>query len=454
MIGKKGIGSHRFHLTPVHTIVLFYFSAVTISAILLSLPIAIQEGAKWTFLDAVFTAASAVSVTGLTTVSTADTFTTPGIFILAFVLQFGGIGIMTLSTGIWMIMGRKIGFKERQLIMTDQNQVSFSGLVRLMKNILGLIIAIELVGAFILGTYYLQYYSTVGEAFIQGFFGAVSATTNAGFDITGSSLVPYANDYFVQFINIILMILGAIGFPVLIEVKDFLVHGKKKPYRYRFSLYTKLTTVTFFGLIVVGAVFILLFEWNHFFQGKTWHESLFYALFQSVTTRNTGLSTMDVSEFTDSTNLVLSILMFIGASPSSVGGGIRTTTFALVLLMIYSFARGKSTIKVFKREIHPDDMMKSVVVLNVALMICFVAVITLAAIEPFPLISIIFEVASAFGTTGLSLGITADLSSIGKSIIIFLMFIGRIGILSFLFIARGTVREEKVHFPRERVIIG
>ncbi len=441
-------------LTSVQLIVLYYFSAVTIATLLFSLPISLQPGVEWSFIDALFTAASAVSVTGLTVVDTASTFSVPGVFILAFVLQFGGIGIMTFSTFIWLLLGKKIGLKERQLIMTDQNQPVLSGLVRLMRNILGLIITIEAVGALILGVYFLNYFPTWQEAFLQGFFASVSATTNAGFDITGSSLVLFANDYFVQFVNMVLLILGAIGFPVLIEVKEYLFSKKEDLYEYRFSLYTKLTTATFFSLVLVGAILIMLLEYGYFFSDKSWHQSLFYALFQSVTTRNGGLATMDVSEFTESTQLVLSALMFIGASPSSVGGGIRTTTFALFLLLIISFARGKTTVKVFGREVYQSDITKAVVVTLVALSICFSAVIILSITEPFDLMSIIFEVASAFGTTGLSLGITAELSDIGKMVIISLMFIGRIGILSFLFIIRGNVIEEKYHFPKERVIIG
>lgn len=443
----------RHYLQPAKIIVIFYLIAVLVSTVLLSLSIAHKPGVTLSFLDAMFTAASAVSVTGLNVVSTVDTFSTIGIFFLLFILQFGGIGIMTLGTFVWMLMRRKIGLKERQLIMTDQNQTNLSGLVQLMRQILWIIILIELVGAFTLGTYFLTYFPTWQEAYLQGLFASVSATTNAGFDITGNSLIPFANDYFVQSINILLLTLGAIGFPVLIEVKDYFVKRKKKE-RAHFSLYTKLTTVTFFLLMLFGTVIILLFEANHFFEGKSWHESFFYALFQSSSTRNGGLATLDISQFSEPTLLALSFLMFIGASPSSVGGGVRTTTFAVNLLMLYSFAMGHRSIKVFKREIHEDDVRKSVVVSFLALLICFIATIILTATEHFSLMEIVFEVSSAFGTTGLSMGITPELSSIGKIVIISLMFIGRIGILSFIFLFNRGIQEPKYHYPRERVIIG
>lgn len=322
-----------------------------------------------------------------------------------------------------------------------------------MKQILAIILLIEFVGAIILGTYFLNYFPTWQEAYLQGLFASVSATTNAGFDITGSSLIPFAQDYFVQLINIILLTLGAIGFPVLIEVKDFMKHSKSNS-TFRFSLYTKLTTITFFALMAFGTIVILLFEANHFFANKSWHESFFYALFQSSTTRNGGLATMDVSLFSNPTLLMLSFLMFIGASPSSVGGGIRTTTFAVILLLIFSFAKGRKNIKIFGREIHEDDIRKSVVVSFLAMIICFIGVAILSATESFTFMQIVFEASSAFGTTGLSMGITPELSSIGKVVIIALMFIGRIGILSFIFIFHGNKKDVNYHYPTERIIVG
>lgn len=441
------------NLSPAQLIVLFYVLAVLLSVALLSLPITLKPGIEWSFVDLIFTAVSAISVTGLAVVSTVDTFSTPGIFILLFILQFGGIGIMTLGTFFWLLIGKKIGLRERQLISKDQNRSHLSGLVHLMKQILAIIILIEFVGgAMILGTYFLNYFPTWQEAYLQGLFASVSATTNAGFDITGSSLIPFAQDYFVQFINIILLTLGAIGFPVLIEVKDYLT--SKKLNKRHFTLYTQLTTVTFFALMLFGTIVILLFEANHFFADKSWHESFFYAFFQSSTTRNGGLATMDVSEFTVPTLLAICFLMFIGASPSSVGGGIRTTTFAVIVLLIFSFSKGQKNIKVFRREIHEEDIIKSVVVCFLAILICFISLVILTQTEPFSLMELLFEVCSAFGTTGLSMGITPELSMIGKIVIISLMFIGRIGILSFIFIFHKETQELSYHYPKERIIVG
>lgn len=441
------------NLTPAQMIVVYYSIAVLVSVSLLSLPLATKPGVHFTFMDALFVAVSAVSVTGLTTVNISETFTTTGSYILMFIFQFGGIGIMALGTFFWLIIGKKIGLKERQLIMADQNQTGLSGMVKMLKGILLIITIIELFGALLLGTHFLNYYPNWQEAFMHGLFLSVSATTNAGFDITGASMIPYANDYFVQIVSIMLMALGAIGFPVLMETKEYFTQRNNK-HLFRFSLFTKITTVTFLCLLIFGTLVILLLEHNHFLADKTWHQSFFYALFQSAATRSGGLATLNINDLTESTLLVMSSLMFIGASPSSVGGGIRTTTFALNLLFLYHFARGNRSIKIFKRELTEEDVTKSLVVTTLAIMICFTATVILRITEDHALIAILFEVSSAFGTSGLSMGITPELSTIGKFVIIILMFIGRVGLVIFLLFIGGKGDKTQIHYPKEKVIIG
>lgn len=440
-------------LSPAQLIISYYFLAVSVSTILLSLPFVIKPGVKWTFSDALFTAVSAVSVTGLSVVNISEVFTIPGYFMLMLVLQIGGIGIMTLGTFFWLIVGKKIGLKERQLIMLDQNQTQLSGLVSLLKQIIEIFVFIEIIGALVLGTYLLRYESSIGTAFLNGLFLSISASTNAGFDISGMSLLPYKTDYFVQMVIIILLILGAIGFPVLIELRRFLSSMKHRK-QFRFSLFTKITSITFLGLIIGGAILIFLLERKEFLQGTSWHESLFYSLFMSSTTRSGGFTTMDVTAFTEPTLLLLSLLMFIGASPSSVGGGIRTTTVAIMILFVWNFARGRRSIKVFEREIHPDDVLKASAVMLIGTLICCLSIFILMISEDFKLIEIIFEVCSAFGSVGLSLGITSELSEFGKVIIMILMFIGRVGITSLLFFMGKRIETETFHYPKERISIG
>lgn len=454
MYKLKGMTHWGNRLSPTQMLLSFYFLSIVLSTIVLSLPIAHKPEVDVTLIDVLFTAVSALSVTGLSTISIIDTFSTTGIVMLAVILQLGAVGVMTIGTFVWLMVGKKIGLRERYLIMTDQNQTSFDGLVRLIKQIIILLLSIELIGFIILGTYFLKYFPTISEAYFHGFFGTISAISNGGFDITGQSLVPYKGDYFIQFMNMALIIFGAIGFPVLIEVKNYLMTRQSKRKLFRFSLFTKVTTTTFFVLIVVGTLMIFLLDMNHYFLGKSWHESFFYALFQSVTTRSGGLSTLDVSELTKGNHLFMSFLMFIGASPSSAGGGIRTTTFALVVIFIITYARGGTSIRLFNREVYEIDLMKAVTVTLMAFAIICTSILILAMNEPFTIEQILFEVTSAFGTVGLSLGITGDLSTVSKFILMLLMFIGRVGIITFLFMFKKKRNIEKYHFPKERIIIG
>ncbi|RDW18402.1 Ktr system potassium uptake protein D [Oceanobacillus arenosus] len=440
--------------TPAQLLLLFYLLSIIISTAALSLPIAYQDGVEVEFIDILFTAVSAISVTGLSTISIVDTLSTTGIIILDIILHFGTIGIMASGTFIWLLIGKKIGLRERRLIMTDQNQTSFQGMVRLTKQIVLILLVIEVIAFLILGTYLLNYYPTAKEAYFHGFFGTISALSNAGFDITGASLLPYSHDYFVQFIIMLLIIFGAIGFPVLIEVKEYLFARYEKRRALRFSLFTKVTTTTFFILIFAGACIIWLLDSNDFFAGKSWHEALFYALFQSVTTRSGGMSTMDINLLSEENHLFISFLMFIGASPSSAGGGIRTTTFALVLIFIFTYARGGGSIRLFKREVYEEDLLKAVMVTLVASAMVLVSVLLISSLEPFSLMQVIFEVTSAFGTVGLSLGITSDLSNASKILLMLLMFIGRLGLFTFILMFRKNKQGGEFHYPKEKIIIG
>ena len=450
MINKK---KNLTRLSAAQIIVFYYLVAVVFSTILLELPITQKQHADLEFIDAVFISISAVTVTGLTTIDVSQLLSVPGTFIVAIILQFGGVGIMASGTILWFISGEKIGIRERILITTEQNIINLSGVIRFMRNIIFFFVMIELLGAIVFGTYFLQYFPTWQEAYLQGFFASVSATTNAGFDITGKSLIPFADDYFVLTLNIVLFMIGSIGFPVLIEVSQWLRKKGKMPFR--FSLFTKLTTVTFMILIVIGFIFIYLLEHSHSFTEKTWLGSFVHSLFYSISSRTGGMAISDINEFSVPTILLLSILMFIGASPSSAGGGIRTTTFAVMLLTVYNYAIGNRSIKIFKREIDEEDIIKSFIVFTTGTILCSASVIILAFIESdFSLMEIIFEASSAFGTVGLSLGITPDLSTGGKVVIMILMFIGKIGMFTFLFFMGGKPEKESYHYPKERIIIG
>ncbi|MGG0645187.1 TrkH family potassium uptake protein [Sporosarcina gallistercoris] len=438
--------------TPAQLIVFYYFLAIAFSFLLLNLPGVYKPGVEISFIDSLFTSVSAVSVTGLTPISIAGTYSVFGLCMLMLVLQLGGIGIMSIGTFFWLLVKKRIGLRERQLIMVDHNQYTLAGVVQLIKQIVRIIFLIELIGGIILTIYIMPLYDTFSEALLNGMFLSVSATTNAGFDITDASLLPYFNDYFVQSVIMVLIILGAIGFPVLVEVKSFF--SKKVPH-FRFSLFTKITTATFGILLVVGALLIYVLESFNSFKGMVWHEKIFSSLFHSVSARSAGLTTYDITSFSDATDIVISSLMFIGASPSSVGGGIRTTTFAIAVLFLINFAKGKDVIHIFKRRIKLVDIFRSYAVILLAGFMVMTALLILLVTEPgVPAVSLLFEITSAFGTCGMSLGITSDLSIPGKIIIMALMFIGRVGLISFLFTLGGKVNKTSFRYPKERVIIG
>ncbi len=438
--------------SPAQMIVVYYFLAIAVSVILLNLPGVYRPGVRVNFIDSIFTAVSAVSVTGLTTIDVSQTYTTFGYFMIVLILQLGGIGIMSIGTFIWLISGKRIGLRERQLIMVDHNQSQLSGVVHLIREIVKILLIVQLIGAIILTLYFTQYYDTFKQALVHGIFTSVSATTNAGFDITGNSFTPYHHDYFIQIITSILIIFGAIGFPVLIEVKEFLSNKNK---HFRFTLFTKLTTITYGVLLVFGTIMIFLLEMFESLKDMSWHEKIFTAFFHSVSTRSAGLTTFDVTEFQEGTNFLMSALMFIGASPSSVGGGIRTTTFAIAILFLINFSRGNEHIQIFRREIELVDVYRAFAVIILAIFMVFGATLLLSVTEEnIPVTYLIFEITSAFGTCGMSLGVTDDLSTIGKIVIMALMFIGRVGLISFLFTLGGGRNKTKYHYPKERVIIG
>lgn len=441
-------------ITPVQLIVLGYLFFAVTGTILLSLPISLKPGKEISFIDALFTATSAVSVTGLTVISTADTFSIAGRVILAFMLQFGGIGIMALGTLIFILRGNQLSLRNRLLIKADQNQTSLQGMVLLTLFILKIAVILELLGTAIftvhfITSYHMNFFNALGMAL----FHSISAFTNAGFDLFGNSLGDYQRDYLIQTVAGILLLAGAIGFPVLLELNSYLV-ARRKRRKFRFSLYTKITTFFFGVLLLAGFIVVLLFEVSGPLAGMPWHQKIAVALFHSLNTRNGGFSTIDISVLGNATLLFFSLLMFIGASPSSCGGGIRTTTFAVMLLTMVSFFRGQASVKVFHRELYQEDVLRAMVVFFLAAMLVFISVVVLMQFEPFNATDLIFETCSAFGTTGLSTGITGDLSTAGKLVIIFLMFVGRIGILSLLLLFHKRNAEEKYHFVKEHIIIG
>ncbi|MCB5951856.1 TrkH family potassium uptake protein [Enterococcus sp. BWT-B8] len=446
------------HFSSIQIIVSYYILMTVISLFLFYLPVFRVPGSKVPFMDMLFMAISTVSVTGLTTFDIHTVFNDRGIILLEVLFQVGGLGIMMISTAFFILSKRRITLKQRQLIMTDMNQPKLSGIVRLIRITFSIILWFQLLFGAFFSIYFhaAGYYDNWRDAIFYGFYQSISAVTNSGFDVTGDSIIPFANDYLFLIVIMFLIFIGGIGFPVLMEIREwFFFKKKKRGLPFRFSLFSKLALLSFVFLFIGGTAIIYLLERNHLFTDMTevnrWITSMFY----SITTRNAGLQINHLGDFQVTTLIIFSMLMFIGCSPSSVGGGVRTTTVMILGLYLYAFIKSEDNVNVFGRRIDDDDVKKSVVVFMLSLLMCFFSVILLSATEEHSLIAIIVEVASAFGTTGLSLGITDNLSGIGKIMISLLMFIGRIGMLYtlMLFIPKET-RDLGYEYPTEKIIIG
>lgn len=437
-------------MTPQRGILLYYLVALIVSTAVLSLPFIYNN--ETTFINRLFVASSALSVTGLSPVDIAHTYNLGGYIILIVIMNIGGVGIMTMSTIVWIVLGYRVGLKERIQIMVDNNQDKFSGAVKLVIDIITLIFIVEIAGAVIYFIYFMSNSGDISYSLLHSIFLSVSATTNGGMDLFSSSLIQYDHEFLLQVPVMLQIFLGSIGYPVLIEVKSYF---SKRHKNFRFSLYTKVATSMYGILFAGGTLLIFLSEWQEHFREGVFH-ALMNSMFLSVTTRSGGLTTVDIDSLNEATQLMMSALMFIGASPSSAGGGIRTTTFAILILFIISFSRGRQSIHVFHKQLVREDVEKAFAVISLALFLVFTGVVSIVYIEgvKFSVIDVIFEVTSAFGTSGVSTGITGDLSVLSKLIIIVFMFIGKIGFISFLLSMGGRQHKYSYELPKERLMVG
>ena len=439
--------------TYVRGFVTFYALFTLLGAILLRMPFSLQPGQELSFIDALFVSVSGISTTGLSTVTVANVLSKAGQLILAFIIQFGGFGLIMLLAVFWIATGKNITFRERQFIVTDQNQVKSSKVVKLVRDVIVILFSIELVMIIIMGLYlYFKNYFTLGESFFQSMFLTISMTANAGFDITGDSLVRYSTDYTFQLMAMFLMFTGAVGFWPLVELKDWFTARKNKE-KFKFSLFSKILVFMHIGLWIFGAIVVFLIEKDNFLIGASASESIFYSLFKSLTTRNAGFSTMDVGMFRDATLFMFIAFMFIGSSPNSAGGGIRTSTFLVVLATIFSFSKSRDQVVINKKGVRQETVMKAVVVIIVAMFVIIASTFLILIFDNVTLKESLFEVASAFGTTGLSLGITSSINAFSKVVLIATMFIGRIGIVSLLLFMQSGSRNS-FKYPEVDLIVG
>lgn len=440
----------RSGLRPARILVWGFATSIIIGALLLSLPIATVDKAGAPFLTALFTSTSAVCVTGLVVVDTGTYFSTFGQMVIMVLIQIGGLGFMTFATLFAIILGRKITLKERILLQEALNQVTMEGVVRLSMYVIQIALSIEALGALILSVRFGMEMGW-GKGIYYGIFHAVSAFNNAGFDLFGEfrSMTGYAGDFTVNLTLMTLIIIGGLGFAVISEV--FVHRGK------RFNLHSQIVLRASTALILVGGILIFLMEYTNpnTLGVKTGIDKVLGALFMSVTSRTAGFNTINTADLRDTTLLLIAILMYIGASPGSTGGGIKTTTFVAVIRSILATFKGRYDVNIRERTIPRDTIEKAVAVAFTAMVLVLVITGLLTFTEKAEFLDLVFEATSAFATVGLSTGITPNLSVLGRIAIIFTMFIGRVGPLTLAFaLAQRRTEHNYLKYPEERIIIG
>ena len=452
-----------------------YLITLVIGSLLLLLPFASVSGApKIKFIDSLFISASACSDTGLTTLTMSNQFTFFGQLIILILVQIGGIGILSLKIIFLLFLGKKIRLKERLFSSNERGNGKLGGSIDLIKTSLLVIFMTEIFAA--LATFlrlvcvseYRDMFKNLGQLIWVSIFHGVSSVNNAGFDIFPvidgqSSLMVFKSDYFIQIITMISLIIGGIGFPIFYDIKNY-IKAKRKKEVYHLSLFTKFSLQSYFiiggiGLVLVFASELLAGKSGFLFanNGFSIADKIFALIFQTVSTRNAGFATINLNMFANSTNFILIILMFIGAAPASTGGGLRCTTFFLVIYLLKSTATGADRVEVCQRTIPKKTIEKAISIFITGIVLIVFGTLALLFInnKTFSLTEVMFEVASAFGTTGLTLGITTQLNVLSKIILIFIMFIGYVGISTSLLIwsDRKVVKNLRT-LPEEDLPIG
>ncbi len=435
-------------LTPAQFLALGYFTVIIIGTILLMLPISTPGRTGLNIIDALFTATSATCVTGLIVVNTSTAFTVFGQIVILVLIQIGGLGLMTMSTMVAFILGKKIGLKRRLIIQEDLNQFKISGVVRLVRYVLGFTLIIQATGALLMFLRLIRDYDFL-ESIYLSIFHAISAFNNAGFDIFGNSLENFTGDFSINFIVIALIILGGLGFGVLVE----LYNGRGFKH---LSLHSKIVIMVTIVLLIIGFIVIFALEYNNnqTMGELTPGETTIASFFLSVTPRTAGFNTVPTGNLRHSTMFFIIILMFIGASPGSTGGGIKTTTFGVMLITLVNMIRGKNDLEIFERRLEKNIVTKALCIAMLAAALIISATIILSVTEDAEFMSVFFETVSAFGTVGLSAGITSELSMIGRIIITITMFAGRVGPLTIAAAFAEREIKGKYHYPSEKVMVG
>jgi len=445
-------------VTIARTICLGFIAVISIGTLLLMMPFSTETGEWGDFITALFTSTSAVCVTGLIVVDTGTYFSSLGELVILCLIQIGGLGYMTTSTFLILLIGKKFDFRQKIAIKESFDRPFLQGSRNLVISIFITTVILETLAAIILYSVFAQDYGWKQGIWLA-IFHSVSAWNNAGFSLFADSLIQYQTSIPINLVITLLIILGGIGYQVIIEfflwILDFFKE-KNHPH-YEFSLNFKVVTRTTITLLILGAIgfFITEFHNTNTLADLPFKDKLIAAWFQSVTTRTAGFNSIDIGAMTKAGLFITIGLMFIGASPSGTGGGIKTTTLSILFNSTKAVLRGQEQVVMYKREVPVSLILKAMAVLfgsgvTVVSITFFISLLH----SDFEFQSIFFEVVSAFATVGLSTGITASLSTLAKLAIVFTMYLGRVGVLLFMAAIVGDPRPSRIEYPEENLLVG
>lgn len=434
------------------TIALGFAAIIITGALLLMLPISNRGGTSIAFIDALFTAASATCVTGLVVFDTWSQFTFFGQMVILILIQIGGLGFMTIAILFSMVLGKRIGLRERSYAMEAVSSMQISGVVRLVKHILVGTLFFELIGATILSFKFYPIFG-LGKGIWFGIFHSISAFCNAGFDLMGtiepySSLTHFSSDIIINIVITSLIVIGGIGFIVWDDLFAQKLNFKK------YKLHTKVVLSSTIILIIVSFLLFMIVERNNVLAGLPFGEKVLVSMFHSITPRTAGFNTIDTAALTEAGSFLTMILMFIGASPGSTAGGIKITTFVILIMAVITYFRKYDDVNIFRRRISTNIVKRSFFSTSYYLLLIVLGTFVILVFQPLPIKDTIFEVFSAIGTVGLSTGITRDLSALSRIVIVILMYSGRVGSLTIFMAVTEKKVIKKVRNPEEKVIIG
>ena len=447
--------SQPFVKNPTRLLAMSFLTIILVGTILLTLPVSSESQQRTGLVDALFTATSATCVTGLIVKDMPKYFSTFGEILILILIQIGGLGIMTFSISIALVFGAKLGLREKKTMGEILEFPSVGEVGKIIKFILTFTFLAEFIGMCLLFSRFFPYFGSAKTAFYFSIFHSVSAFCNAGFSLFSTSMKSFVLDPVINIVMMLLIIFGGIGFVViagLFKRQHFIREWKLSSAK--LTVHTKIVIIMSAILILIGFISFFVFEFDNVLIHQGIGGKLLASIFQSITARTAGFNTVDISRLKDVTLFMIIILMFIGASPGSTGGGIKTSTFAILILAVINMIRGKEDIEIFHRTIPKNFVYKAITIVVVSAFIVALGTALLLLTQKDSMIHLLFEVASAFGTVGLSTGVTFQLNNIGKIVIIVLIYIGRIGPLTLAYAVGRYQKRLKREYPKARIMVG